>query len=84
MSILSTEKLSHSFHDRWLFRDLHFGMQAGDRIALVGINGTGKSTLLKIMAGVMDPDSGTIVSERGIRVGYLPQEPDFAHLNTIE
>ncbi len=84
MSILSTEKLSHSFHDRWLFRDLHFGMQAGDRVALVGINGTGKSTLLKIMAGVMDPDSGTVVSERGIRVGYLPQEPDFAHLNTIE
>ncbi|PVH25817.1 ABC-F family ATP-binding cassette domain-containing protein [Sphingobacterium corticibacter] len=84
MSILSTEKLSHSFHDRWLFRELHFGMQAGDRIALVGINGTGKSTLLKIMAGVMDPDSGTVVSERGIRVGYLPQEPDFAHLNTIE
>ncbi len=84
MSILSTEKLSHSFHDRWLFRDLHFGLQPGDRVALVGINGTGKSTLLKILAGVLSPDQGTIVAERGIRVGYLPQEPDFAHLNTIE
>ena len=84
MSILSTEKLSHSFHDRWLFRDLHFGLLPGDRVALVGINGTGKSTLLKILAGVMDPDNGTVVSERGIRIGYLPQEPNFAHLNTVE
>lgn len=84
MSIISTEKLSHSFHDRHLFNDLHFGMQSGERIALVGINGTGKSTLLKIMSGIIQPDQGTVVTERGIRVGYLPQEPDFSNLNSVE
>ncbi|MFD2598302.1 ABC-F family ATP-binding cassette domain-containing protein [Sphingobacterium corticis] len=84
MSIISTEKLSHSFHDRHLFNDLHFGMQSGERIALVGINGTGKSTLLKILSGIIQPDQGTVVTERGIRVGYLPQEPDFSNLNSVE
>lgn len=83
MSILSTELVSHSFHDRWLFKDLHFGLQKGDRVALVGVNGTGKSTLLKILAGILEPQSGTVVSERGIQVGYLPQEPDFSEFETI-
>lgn len=83
MSILSTELVSHSFHDQWLFKDLHFGLLKGDRVALVGINGTGKSTLLKILAGILEPQSGNVVSERGIQIGYLAQEPDFSGLNTI-
>lgn len=83
MSILSTELVSHSFHDRWLFKELHFGLQKGERVALVGVNGTGKSTLLKILAGILEPQSGIVVSERGIQVGYLPQEPNFSGLNTI-
>lgn len=83
MSILSTELLSHSFNDKWLFKDLHFGLQKGDRVALVGINGTGKSTLLKLLAEKFPPEIGKIVKEKGIRIGYLPQEPDFSGLNTI-
>lgn len=83
MSILSTEKISHSFHDRFLFRDLHFALHKGDRIALVGINGTGKSTLLKILSGQLVPDSGIVVAEKGLRIGFLPQEPNFDGLSTV-
>ncbi|WP_270088836.1 ABC-F family ATP-binding cassette domain-containing protein [Sphingobacterium sp. SYP-B4668] len=83
MSILSTEQVSHSFNDRWLFKDLHFGLQKGDRIALVGINGTGKSTLLSILAEKQAPTSGKVVKEKGIKVGFLPQNPDFSGLNSI-
>lgn len=83
MSIISTEQLGHSFNDRWLFKDLHFGLQKGDRVALVGINGTGKSTLLKLLAEEFPPQEGRVVKERGIRIGYLPQEPDFTGISTI-
>ncbi|MBE8721461.1 ribosomal protection-like ABC-F family protein [Sphingobacterium pedocola] len=83
MSILGTEQVSHSFNDKWLFKDLHFALQRGERVALVGINGTGKSTLLKILADVFPPNLGKVVKEKGIRIGYLPQEPDFTGLNTI-
>ena len=83
MSILSTEQLGHIFTDRWLFKDLSFGIQKGDRIALVGINGTGKSTLLKILAGIEEPTEGKVVSERGIQIGYLEQDPQFEGLHTV-
>ncbi|WP_282638142.1 ATP-binding cassette domain-containing protein [Sphingobacterium thalpophilum] len=83
MSILATEQVSHSFHDRWLFKDLHFGLQKGERVALVGINGTGKSTLLSILAGQTIPTSGKVVKEKGIKIGYLEQEPDFTGLQSI-
>lgn len=83
MSILSTEQVGHSFNDKWLFKDLHFGLQKGDRIALVGINGTGKSTLLKILAGIFPPQEGRVVKEKGLKIGYLPQEPSFEGLATV-
>lgn len=83
MSILSTELLGHIYSDRWLFKDLSFGIQKGDRVALVGINGTGKSTLLKILAGIENPSLGKVVSERGINIGYLEQDPKFEGLTTI-
>lgn len=83
MSILSTEQVGISFHDRWLFRNLHFGMQKGDRIALVGVNGTGKSTLLKILGGLEIPSEGKVVKEKGIKIGFLAQDPDFTGLKTI-
>lgn len=83
MSILSTEQVSHSYNDKWLFTDLHFALQKGDRVALVGINGTGKSTLLKILAELVIPNKGKVVKEKGLRVGYLPQDPDFSDLKTI-
>lgn len=83
MSIISTEQIGHSFNDKWLFRNLHFALQKGDRVALVGVNGTGKSTLLKLMAEVFPPQEGKIVKEKGLRIGYLSQEPDFSGLTTI-
>lgn len=83
MSILSTEQLGHSYNDKWLFKNLHFGLQKGDRIALVGINGTGKSTLLKILADVESPTAGKVVKERGLKVGFLNQEPNFDGLKTV-
>ncbi|MHC8948731.1 ABC-F family ATP-binding cassette domain-containing protein [Sphingobacterium hungaricum] len=83
MSILSTEQIGHSFNDKWLFKGLHFGLQKGDRVALVGINGTGKSTLLKLLAEQFLPTEGKVVKERGIRIGFLPQEPSFKDLKSI-
>jgi len=83
VSILATEQVSHSFHDRWLFKDLHFGLQKGDRVALVGINGTGKSTLLSILAERVLPTSGKVVKEKGIKIGFLEQDPDFTGLKSI-
>jgi len=83
VSILSTEQLGHTFSDRWLFKDLSFSIHKGDRVALVGINGTGKSTLLKILAGIETPTLGKVVTERGINIGYLEQDPKFEGLTTI-
>jgi len=83
VSILATEQVSHSFHDRWLFKDLHFGLQKGERVALVGINGTGKSTLLAILAERILPTSGKVVKEKGIKIGFLEQDPDFTGLKSI-
>lgn len=83
MSILATEQVSHSYNDRWLFKNLHFALQKGDRVALVGINGTGKSTLLKILAGIVVPTDGKVVKEKGIRIGVLAQEPDFTGMKTV-
>ena len=83
MSILSTEQLGHSFNDNWLFKDLYFGLNKGDRVALVGINGTGKSTLLRILSGILQPGLGKVVTERDLRIGYLEQDPQFSNQETI-
>ena len=83
MSIVSTERLGHSFHDKWLFKDLHFALQHGERAALVGANGAGKSTLLSILSGVQEPTEGSVVLKNGIRLGYLRQDPDFKRFTSI-
>lgn len=83
MSILSTERLGHNYHDKWLFKNLHIGLHRGDRIALVGANGAGKSSLLRILAGELNPTEGSVVRERGVRIGYLSQNPSFESLNSI-
>lgn len=75
--ILNCQHLSKSFGNRVLFEDLSFSIFTGDRIGLIGPNGTGKSTLLKILAGSEMPNSGTIAARRGLRVGYVPQECEF-------
>jgi ATP-binding cassette subfamily F protein uup len=81
--LLSGVKISKSFSGRKLFTDLSFGIDSKDRIGLVGPNGAGKSTLLKILAKQVEPDSGQVVSQRGLRVGYLDQAPTFSPESTI-
>jgi ABC transport system ATP-binding/permease protein len=78
MNYLSGENLSKTFGDRYLFKNLNFGISKGDKVALVGANGTGKTTLLNILAGKLDPETGgNISTRRGISVGYLSQNPEF-------
>ena len=83
MSILSTEQLGHAFNDTWLFKELYLGLEKGDRVALVGINGTGKSTLLRILSGTLSPSQGKVVTERDLRSGYLEQDPKFNENESI-
>lgn len=74
-NFISAEKLGHQYHDRWLFRDLQFGINSGQRIALVGINGAGKSTLMNIISGKLAPSEGKMIQNKSIRVGHLEQDP---------
>src|SRR5690606_14980881 len=83
MSILSTERLGHSYHDKWLFKDLNLALQRGERTALVGANGAGKSTLLSNLSGLLDPTEGHVVGEKGIRLGLLLQNPHFDQSTTL-
>jgi ATP-binding cassette subfamily F protein uup len=83
MTILSTDNLTKSFGVNTLFENLTFGISVGDKTALVAPNGTGKSTLLKILAGKEPADSGEVMVRNGIRVGFLAQEPDLDDSKTI-
>ena len=74
MSVLSVQAAGRRFADRVLFSDVSFNLAHGDRAGLIGPNGTGKSTLLRIVAGLDGPDSGSIALARGTRVGFLQQE----------
>jgi len=69
--------MSKSYTDRMLFDQVGFGISEGEKIGVIGINGTGKSTLLKIVAGLEEPDIGTVTKGKKIRIGYLPQMPVF-------
>lgn len=83
MTYLSTENLSKHFGIKPLFEDLTFGISKGDKTALIAPNGTGKSTLLKILAEEMEPDSGKVMMRNGIQVGFLAQEPELDDKMTI-
>jgi ATP-binding cassette subfamily F protein uup len=84
MNLLSAENISKNYADRWLFKDLNFGLQQGQRVAFVGINGTGKTTLMKVLAGLEAPDTGLVTRRQGIRVTYLGQQPVFDESLTVE
>ncbi len=75
MNYLSAESVSKTYSDRWLFKDLSLGISQGEKFALVGNNGVGKSTLLKILTGEIQPDHGKVSTRQGIRLGYLTQQP---------
>ncbi len=82
-NLLSVENLTKSYGDRMLFADITFGVDEGDKIGVVARNGTGKTTMLRIIAGDESADSGTVVCRNGLRIGYLPQEPQFASGATV-
>jgi len=84
MNLLSAENISKNYADRWLFQNLNFGLQLGQRIAFVGINGTGKTTLMRVLAGLENPDTGLVTRRQGIRVTYLGQQPVFDESLTVE
>ncbi|MFN4123162.1 MAG: ABC-F family ATP-binding cassette domain-containing protein [Flavobacteriales bacterium] len=83
MNILQAEKVSKSFGDRVLFRDVTFGLNHGQKLALVGSNGTGKSTLLSILNGKEIPDEGKVTMRKDIRMAFLPQQPEFNPEHTV-
>ena len=83
MTILSIENLTKSYGERVLFADVSFGIEAGDKIGVIGVNGTGKSTFLKVVAGVEPADGGKIVWVSGVKVEYLSQNPDFEPAATV-
>ena len=83
MNLFSFNKISKSLSGRQLFDTLSLGMNKGEKIALVGTNGTGKSTFLKILLGKMEPDSGTVHINKKTRISYLGQEAEFSSGETI-
>lgn len=82
-SFLQVENLTKSYGDRLLFEDVTFGVYEGDKIGVIAKNGTGKSTLLKLIAGKESPDSGNIIFRNGLRVGILEQTPVFGTDMTV-
>ncbi|MEO8088657.1 MAG: ABC-F family ATP-binding cassette domain-containing protein, partial [Bacteroidota bacterium] len=83
MNILSVENISKTFADKPLFTELSFGLEEGQKRALIARNGAGKSTLMKIIAGIEKPDTGIISSRSGLRIGYLDQQPNFNPSQTV-
>ncbi|HKO58668.1 MAG TPA: ABC-F family ATP-binding cassette domain-containing protein [Thermoanaerobaculia bacterium] len=82
--LLSCDALAKQYTSRPLFEGLSFTLFEGDHVGLVGPNGAGKSTLLKIIAGVEEADSGTRAVRKGVRIGYVPQDPVFAPGKSVE
>ncbi|MGK7389431.1 MAG: ABC-F family ATP-binding cassette domain-containing protein [Candidatus Cyclobacteriaceae bacterium M2_1C_046] len=83
MNFLSVESLAKSVNDRWLFRNVTLGIERGEKLVLVGENGTGKSTLVKIIAGLLPPDEGEVAVRDGISLGYLQQQMITAGEKTV-
>ncbi|MBQ2164936.1 MAG: ABC-F family ATP-binding cassette domain-containing protein, partial [Muribaculaceae bacterium] len=82
-ALLQVENLTKSFGYDLLFGDISFGLDEGDKVGLIAKNGTGKSTLLNLLARVDTPDSGSIIYRNNLRIGYLPQIPTFEGAKTV-
>lgn len=83
MNIINIEHISKVFGEKQVFDDISCGIHQGDKIGIIGINGTGKTTLLKIIAGLEEPDQGQVIFQKGLRVTYLPQSPQFPEHATV-
>ncbi len=83
MNILNIEHINKVFGEKVIFEDASFGVQEGEKIGIIGINGTGKTTLLRIVAGLEEPEGGQVIKQNGIRIAYLPQNPEFPANATV-
>ena len=83
MNIINIEHIEKIFGDKVIFADASLGIQQGDKIGIIGINGTGKSTLLRIIAGEEEPDRGEVIRQNGLKILYLPQNPEFPREGTL-
>lgn len=83
MNILTVDKITKAYGERKIFNEASFYLQEGEKAGIIGINGTGKSTLLKIIAGIETPDTGDIKMANNLTVKYLPQTPEFGDDETI-
>lgn len=83
MNILNIEHVSKTFGEKKVLEDVSYGIHEGDKIGIIGINGTGKSTILKIIAGLEEPDDGQVIRQNNLRVTFLPQTPQFPQDSTI-
>ena len=77
MILLSAQNIAKTYMERKVLDGVSFFLNEGDKVGIIGINGTGKSTLLRILAGAEEPDSGNVIRTNGIRISYLPQIPEF-------
>jgi ATP-binding cassette subfamily F protein uup len=83
MNVVNVQNLHKSFGPRVLFDGVSFAIDEGEKVGFIGVNGSGKSTLFRIIGGMEPPDDGTLAFQRGMRVGYLEQEPEFEAGATI-
>ena len=83
MILLSAEKITKNYSEKKLLKDVTLYLSEGDKVGVIGINGTGKSTFLKIIAELEQADSGTISKAAGVRIGYLSQNPIFDEKLTV-
>lgn len=83
MNILNIEHISKIFGEKVIFDDVSYGIHEGDKIGIIGINGTGKTTILKIIAGIEEPDEGQVITQNGLRLTYLAQNPKFPEDITV-
>lgn len=83
MNLLTIDKVTKGYTDKVLFKEISLGIQEGDKIGVIGVNGTGKSTLLKIIAGIEEADEGEVTTGRNIKVEYLAQQPEFDFAKNI-
>lgn len=83
MNVLNMEHVSKIYGEKVIFDDVSYGIHKRDKIGIVGINGTGKTTMLRILAGQEDADSGQVVKQNGLRIAYLPQNPEFPQGSTV-